>query len=416
MVLLTASMYFFRDKLSLKLKSRTILLFLFLNGVINLYFLGLLSMGITNLLLLVVIAALLTDRKTWISLMVLTSITVIIYALLFTKGIISVTIDPEAYSIAKSTWTVQIMGLVSYQLIVAFSINYLMTSLIKAHNEKEELIMNENERLEILVNDRTKQLEQTMHELIQNERIATLGSLVIGISHEVNTPLGASLSTATFLSTKSDELLLAYNTNQLSKSDLSKYIQIIHESTDLISNGLEKAVSSMNKFKNISIQQDQVIVKKFELCEIIRLTISNLQSESILTSHEIDLQCEEEIWVQSDPRLFMQIINHLISNSVIHAFFDDTKGKISLQVQLTSETLRIICEDNGVGISKERSEHIFEPFYKHDISKGSGLGLSIVYNVVTDLLNGSIDLDSNYKNGSRFIINIPINSLENQRE
>jgi len=373
-------------------------------------------MGITNLLLLVVIAALLTDRKTWISLMVLTSITVIIYALLFTKGIISVTIDPEAYSIAKSTWTVQIMGLVSYQLIVAFSINYLMTSLIKAHNEKEELIMNENERLEILVNDRTKQLEQTMHELIQNERIATLGSLVIGISHEVNTPLGASLSTATFLSTKSDELLLAYNTNQLSKSDLSKYIQIIHESTDLISNGLEKAVSSMNKFKNISIQQDQVIVKKFELCEIIRLTISNLQSESILTSHEIDLQCEEEIWVQSDPRLFMQIINHLISNSVIHAFFDDTKGKISLQVQLTSETLRIICEDNGVGISKERSEHIFEPFYKHDISKGSGLGLSIVYNVVTDLLNGSIDLDSNYKNGSRFIINIPINSLENQRE
>jgi signal transduction histidine kinase len=368
-------------------------------------------MHATNMVLLIIFAALLTNKRVWILLMILTSFTFSIYAYLFTSGILSFSVNIETYAVARSTWIVQLVSLITFQLAVAFSVNYLLTSLIMTHNEKENLIRTEKDRLELLVNERTKQLEYTMKELIRNERLATVGSLVIGVSHEVNTPLGVALSSATFLTAKSKELEVAYNANKLSKNNFSNYIQTINESSKMIVNGLELAVSSMNKFKELSVHQDDIVMKQFELCDIIGTVTSTLKTEYQHTPHELELHCNKEVMLYSSPRLFTQIIRHLTSNSIAHAFEDDKKGKIIIKIYQTSDNLEIIFDDNGKGIDKERIEHIFEPFYKHDISKGSGLGLCIVCNIVTVLLKGTIRLDTTYENGSRFIINIPMTSL-----
>lgn len=296
--------------------------------------------------------------------------------------------------------------------------NIDVTDLILAKKEIEDLLMREKERLETLVNEKTHELNTTLKELMAKEKMASLGNLVAGISHEISTPLGVAVSASSYLKDENAKFIKTINNGELTKQKLSDYIDIIEESTNIITTNLERASHLVISFKKISVNQIAEEEMSFNFFENIQSVLLMLRHEYKKTKHQIDVQCPNDLYLHSYPGAFSQIFTNLIMNSLIHGFRSTDRGIISIHVTLSSlpstqgKVLRIEYRDNGVGIPPENLAHIFDPFFTTNRGSGkdcgSGLGLSIVYNLVTSTLKGSITCENEVPRGVLFVIEIPM--------
>lgn len=281
--------------------------------------------------------------------------------------------------------------------------------------EKESRILSENilkanEELNSYKNDleakvikRTNELQITLEnlkksqdQLVESEKMASLGQLVIGLAHEINTPIGVAVTAASYMSDETTELLNKSSSGKLTKKDLDYFINKATDTSNLILNNLARASRLIGSFKQISV--NETIEKKItiNMNQFINEILSTLQSKLEEMNIEVELMCSSEIIVRSYPFAISQIINNLIDNSVDHAFEGVEKRLISIEVTMENKAIKLTYKDSGVGIPEKDIKQIFDPFFTTNRGGGSiGLGLSIIYNIITQVLMGYIKCKSN---------------------
>jgi len=259
------------------------------------------------------------------------------------------------------------------------------------------------------LHENLEHLRNTQEQLVESEKMSALGGLVAGVAHEVNTPLGISITAASIFKSKIKALEKSITENTLSKQDLDDFITDMKDADDILIKNLDRAALLIKNFKKISVDQSNEELREFELNEYIQEVTSTFRSELRHHKVSLDLQLSEQrIKMHSYPGSIAQIIINLLQNSIVHAFEEDQERKITLKTQYSDKRAIIICSDNGKGIDEEMAHKVFEPFVTTKRNKGgTGLGLNITYNLVTQQLGGSIKLCDSSDKGACFMIRIP---------
>lgn len=257
-----------------------------------------------------------------------------------------------------------------------------------------------------------RRLTITQSKLVEQEKLAALGSLVAGVAHELNTPIGNSLLMASTMQDMSQEFLRKVKSNQLRRSDLENYSQNSINSSDLIVRSLTSAANLVSSFKQIAVDQTSDKRRGFDLqffCEEVALTLSNRSKRE---GHEIRVEIAAGLTMDSYPGALGQVLNNLIINAMVHGLHERSQGVITLRGQAYGDqSIQLVVQDNGVGISKENIERIFEPFFTTRLGTGgSGLGLHICYNIVHSVLGGTITVESVVNLGTSFTMTLPRNA------
>lgn len=268
-----------------------------------------------------------------------------------------------------------------------------------------EQLRKEKDQLSAIVTE----LERTQNQLVESEKMASLGRLVAGVAHEINTPLGIGI-TATTAFIKENELLeKKFTDGSLKKSDLENNIETNKETGQLILRNLQRTAKLIKNFKNTSI--DQISEKKriFDVVDYTQQIISNLQIKIKGKKITFKVNPKNEVLINSYPGVFNQILTNLIINSYNHGFNLLKEGNISIRIKSDCGILFIKYSDTGCGIPKENLKNIFEPFFTTNHKEGTGLGLHIVYNLITQSLKGTVSCRSPKNGGTIFEIELPIN-------
>jgi signal transduction histidine kinase len=295
--------------------------------------------------------------------------------------------------------------------VTAYSVWLIATDMYAANSA---LIQNQEE-LENKVQERTEKLQNTIDnlnqaqkQLIESEKMASLGRLVAGVAHEINNPLGIAITASSHLESSTKEFSLQYRNNTLTKKCLEKQLDISQSTSTLISNNLAKAANLVQSFKDVSVDQTSNKKRKFNIKNYINEVIVSLGPKLRGTQYSILVQCEDDLVIFSKLGDFSQILTNLVINALIHAFDNAKKGDIIITIKKSGEFLKLIFDDNGNGMSPETREKIFEPFFTTKRgSGGSGLGMHMVYNLVTQSLNGTITCSSTLGQGTQFEIIVP---------
>lgn len=293
----------------------------------------------------------------------------------------------------------------------------LANLMVEKRNDAETGLSQLNEELERRIADRTmelkesvERLETTQELLLEHEKMAMMGSLAAGLTHEMNTPLGVS---QTLMSDIGDQLAaLQRETAEgtLRKSDMEKRLNRIALDIHLVDVNLKKAVEHVRSLKLIAVDQGSGERRWFNLREYLYEIVVSLGSRIEKCRHKVSVLCEEDLWLDGYPGYLSQIFTNLIMNSIIHGFEGRTGGQIEIEVIGGEERILFRYQDDGVGIPESNMQQVFEPFFTTRRNEGgSGLGLYIVRQLVTEKLQGSINLSSPAGHGVRFDIDIPRN-------
>jgi PAS domain S-box-containing protein len=284
-----------------------------------------------------------------------------------------------------------------------------ITEQINMQVKVENLLKHRNDKLEEEVKKRSDELEETYKQLLNKEKLASLGSLVAGVAHEINTPLGVSVSAATYLDEINHGVYEKMKSGELTKTDFISYMEKVDESTEILNLNLGRAADLIKNFKQISVDQSNELKTDFLVKEYIESIILTLNHEIKNTNHHINLLCDDQLRIKSYPGVFSQIFTNLLMNSLIHGFKDINEGTILIKIESENDMLHIKYSDDGNGIPEELLNKIFEPFFTTNRKDGgSGLGMNIVYNLVVEKLNGTIGVESTLDNGVTFEMKLPM--------
>lgn len=283
-------------------------------------------------------------------------------------------------------------------------------------NERTMELYAMNEELtamNIELNDTLENLQLAQKQLIESEKIAALGSLVAGVSHEINTPVGVSLTAASYLDSVNKNIEELIYSSKLTKKELIDYVDSVKETTEILNINLERAVKLIQSFKDIAVDRSTDKLKEIYLKDYINTIILSLKHEYKNKNIVFKVDCDDTLKIKTYPGEFSQVITNLIMNSLIHGFKNKTRGSIIIAVYNDIDSIKLEFEDDGAGIQSDLLPKIFNPFFTTNRGGGStGLGLSVVYNILKSKLEGDIDCISSLDNGTKFTIRIK-NMLDN---
>jgi C4-dicarboxylate-specific signal transduction histidine kinase len=277
--------------------------------------------------------------------------------------------------------------------------------------------------LERLVQERTRELAQrsidlevslaslreAQASLVMQEKMASLGGLVAGVAHEINTPIGVVLTGVSMLATRTDDVMAAYTSGALKKSEFAEFLKVCSATTALLLTNIMRAANLVQTFKMVSADRASDIRRKFELKEYLECVVTSLSPIYLKGHHEIILECPDGIMIDSYPGAIAQILNNFVMNSVLHGFDEGQVGQLSVRILASdTEMVQLIYDDNGRGIAPEYRTRVFDPFFTTRRGSGcTGLGLHIVYNLARAGLGGTVHLDEGPKSGARFVLDFP---------
>ncbi len=259
------------------------------------------------------------------------------------------------------------------------------------------------------LNDTLNALKDTQNQLIESEKMASLGGMVSGIAHEINTPIGVSLTAASHMEDTTGTMVSRYEKDGLSREHFEKFLADAKQTTKMIISNLERAASLISNFKQVAVDQSSEAQRAIDLKDYIRTTAQSLEPELKAGGHKIEITCRDGLEIMTYPGLIAQILTNLVINSVRHGFGEEHENGL-IQIDATESDTDIIIsyKDNGAGMPEDVLKKAFDPFYTTARGKGgSGLGLSIVYNLVTHKLQGKLSCKSTLGAGSEFTISFP---------
>lgn len=249
---------------------------------------------------------------------------------------------------------------------------------------------------------------------IENERFASLGAMVAGIAHEINSPVGTAVTNISELIEKTSHFQQKLKSGGIRKSDLDNFLQDSNDFSRMAQENLFRAAELVRSFKLVAVDQSNEVEQSFNLLEHINATITTLYHEFKRTAITTQVDCPPELTITSLPGPFSQIITNLTQNSRIHGFNDSQEaGEITISAQQQSNQIILIYTDNGCGMNEEQKAKVFDPFYTTRRNQGgSGLGMNIVHNLIIQTLNGTIELKTAVGQGVKFTITIPLQEME----
>ncbi|MFZ6819978.1 ATP-binding protein [Undibacterium sp. Ji22W] len=265
-----------------------------------------------------------------------------------------------------------------------------------------------------------QRLTLSQDKLVEQEKLAALGSIVAGVAHELNTPIGNSLLAASTLSDMTSQTMAAVETGQMRRSALQEYSANAKTACDLLIRNLSTAANLITSFKQIAVDQTSDQRRLFNLSKVTHEVALTLENRLRREEHQLEIRIDENIELDSFPGPYGQVISNLMMNAILHAFDQTRAGKITISCERTRSqnpetgsripnSIKLIFSDNGCGIQEQHLSHIFEPFYTTRMGQGgSGLGLHICYNIITAVLGGNIHVESILGSGTRFEICLPL--------
>ena len=251
-------------------------------------------------------------------------------------------------------------------------------------------------------------LQTAQSQLVESEKMASLGGLVAGIAHEINTPIGIGVTAASLLEDKTLHFDTTFKGGGMKRSDLIHYIETCRQSSQMILSNLHRAAELIQSFKKVAVDQSSEGRRVFKIKEYLEEIILSLRPKLKKTKHVISIICDETIQLDSYPGAFSQIITNLILNSVDHAYNQGDEGHPTIEVNSDGKNLSLTYTDDGGGIEPKILDQVFYPFFTTKRGQGgSGLGLHLVYNLVTQKLKGTIKCESKVGKGTIFHISVP---------
>lgn len=279
----------------------------------------------------------------------------------------------------------------------------------------EEDLQRLAETLENRVAERTGELEsanaslsRAMEQLVQREKLASLGSLVAGVAHELNTPIGNALTVSTALSDIHREFATELANGTMRRSTLDRFVSENTEATALIERNLQRAATLISHFKQVAVDQASTRRRSFDLATLVDDVLSTLSPRLKRSPHRVELDIPAGLVMESYPGPLEQVLTNLIENSLIHAFAPGQAGVIRLSAEAADGRIRLRYGDDGQGIPAAVQHRVFDPFFTTRLGQGgSGLGLYLVYNLVHGRLGGTIHLQEGNGPGACFIVEMP---------
>lgn len=246
-------------------------------------------------------------------------------------------------------------------------------------------------------------------QLMQSEKMAALGSLVAGVAHEINTPVGIGVTAASHLEERIKHFRALYESGGMRRTDFESFLDEGGESTRMIMSNLDKAAQLIQGFKGVAVDQTGEGRRLFNLRQYLDEIMLSLRPELKRTGHVVELSCPDDIMVDNYPGAVSHTVTNLVMNSLIHGFSGMEAGRITIEATSDGETAVIRYADNGAGMTREICRQIYDPFYTTRRGQGgSGLGMHVVYNSVTKSLGGKISCASEPGEGTTFTIEFPL--------
>ncbi|TWI70254.1 signal transduction histidine kinase [Pseudoduganella lurida] len=254
-----------------------------------------------------------------------------------------------------------------------------------------------------------RQLQEAQSQLVAQEKLAALGALMAGVAHELNTPIGNSLLIASTLEQKTLDLEASLNGAGLRRSALAAYIADARTASELVMRGLHSAADLVASFKQVAVDRTTEQRRRFRLQQVTHEIVATMMNRIRASSHRIAFEVPETIELDSYPGPFGQVITNFINNALLHAFDGREGGSMRLTALPAADgRVSITFADDGTGIAPDNLSRIFDPFFTTKLGQGgSGLGLSISYNIVTGLLGGQIAVASS-RAGTAFTLELPL--------
>lgn len=290
---------------------------------------------------------------------------------------------------------------------------FVLASIIDITERKraEQELRNLNQSLAAQIDETSAalaKLQVAQSQLVQAEKLASLGGLVAGISHEINTPVGIGVTAASHLDAEVRNLTRAVAAGGLTKSQFDRFLQSVSQSSDIILMNLRRAAELIQSFKRVAVDQSSEERRRIRLKAYFEEVLVSLRPKMKTTPHRIELDCPEELEMDTIPGAWSQVLTNLVVNALSHAFDPGQAGLMRIEVDCTETGVRVRFRDDGHGIAAENLAKIFNPFFTTRRGQGgTGLGLHIVFNLVHQTLGGSIGVDSAPGHGTCFTILLP---------
>jgi PAS domain S-box-containing protein len=252
-------------------------------------------------------------------------------------------------------------------------------------------------------------LRETQNSLIEAEKLAALGRLVAGVAHEINNPVGISLTVASSLEHKSALFAAEVASGNLKRSSLNDYIASIRDAGAQLTANLNRAAELIQSFKQVAADRNQSDQRTFDIGDLTQKIVTSLRLGLPHRDLALKVRCQPDLAMNSYPGPYGQVLNNLFLNSVTHAFPDGRTGTISITVrEADPDHVEVLFSDDGCGMSRDIKRQAFNPFFTTTRHQGgTGLGLHIVHNIVTNKLGGRLHLDSEPDEGTTLRIILP---------
>ncbi len=293
---------------------------------------------------------------------------------------------------------------------------------ISMRKKSEAIIVKTNEELKIhkehledLVNERTSELEKSLSQLqeaqgqlIEAEKMASLGGLVAGVAHEINTPVGIGVTASSHIRKRALQFEEKYNSGNLSRKDFTQFVHDAVEDSNILLTNMERAADLIKSFKQVAVDQTSDDIRELELEEYLNELLSSLHPKLKKTKHQVILEIPEKIYVKTVAGAISQIFTNLIMNSLLHGFGEIEKGTITISIKSVQNQVLVEYRDSGCGIPTDHISKVFEPFFTTKRGKGgTGLGMHILYNLITQRLKGRVICHNREQQGEYFEISLP---------
>ena len=329
---------------------------------------------------------------------------------------ISVEFSPDEEVIGLIPGTGRVLSSLFAPLIIGERVLGAMTiqsSKYHAYGEQEKMIFRSlcaYGAIALGNSDAYLRLKETQAHLVAQEKLAALGSLVAGVAHELNTPIGNCLLVASTVQDSSKSVMGKLQSQTLKKSDLQTYCDEVKTSSEIMMRSLTSAASLISSFKQVAVDRTSEHRRFFNLAQVLHDIVATLHIRIGHAGHKVSLDVAANIQMDSYPGSLGQVITNLIENAILHAFDKETAGTMTISAtQADPQRVMLLFSDDGAGIPETNLKRVFDPFFTTKLGQGgSGLGLNICYNIVTSVMQGQLTVKSRLGEGTVFILDCPL--------